>query len=95
MSTLHFRVHAILQMEVRGLTVEDVRFALEDGEDIESRPEEHPYPARLVLGWCKGGPLHIAVRDNIEKDEIIVETAYTPDPVLWEPDLRTRRRKHR
>lgn len=95
MPTLRFRVHAILQMEERGLTVADVRQAIETGEDIESRPDEHPYPARLVLGFSRLGPLHVAVRDNIQDDEIIVETAYQPDPQLWEPDWRTRLRRRR
>ncbi len=76
-----------LQMEERGLSVEDVKQALSNGEDIEVRPDEQPYPARLVLGSCRDG----AVRDNIGDDELIVETAYRPDPALWEPDLRNRR----
>jgi hypothetical protein len=70
-------------MEERGLTVDDVRQALETGEDIESRPDEHPYPSRLVLGICRLGPLHVAVRDNLDEDTIVVETAYLPDPQLW------------
>ena len=88
---LRFKVHAVLQMEERGLTVDDVRQALANGEDIEARPDDEPYPARLVLGWCRDGALHVAVRDNMEDDETIVETAYRPDPVLWQPDLRTRK----
>lgn len=92
MANLRFKVHAILQMDERGLSVEDIRMALENGEDIETRPDERPYPARLVLGMCRLGALHVAVRDNIEDDEIIVETAYRPDPVLWEPDFKTRRK---
>lgn len=95
MTSLRFRVHAILQMEQRGLSTEDIRQALDNGEDIESRPDEHPYPARLVLGLCRIGHIHVAVRDNIEDDEIIVETAYLPDPALWEPGFRKRRRKAR
>jgi len=91
-SKLRFKVHAIIQMEERGLTVEDIRAALGNGEDIEARPAEEPYPARLVLGMCRLGTLHVAVRDNIEDDEIIVETAYQPDPVLWEPGFKTRRK---
>lgn len=91
MSELRFKVHAIIQMEERGLTVEDIRTALANGEDIEARPDEEPYPARLVLGLCRIGALHVAVRDNIEDDETVVETAYQPDPVLWEPDFKTRR----
>ena len=93
MARLRFRIHAILQMEERSLTVEDVRTALENGDDIESRPDDEPYPARLVLGLCRVGVLHVAVRDNIEDDEIIVETAYVPDPTLWEPGFKQRRRK--
>ena len=92
MARLRFKVHAIIQMDERGLGVDDVRMALDNGEDIETRPEDHPYPARLVLGLCRLGVLHVAVRDNIEGDEIIVETAYRPDPALWEPDFKTRRK---
>ncbi|HSH59084.1 MAG TPA: DUF4258 domain-containing protein [Acidimicrobiales bacterium] len=92
MSRLRFKVHAIIQMEDRGLTVEDIRTALANGDDIEVRPDEAPYPARLVLGICRLGALHVAVRDNIEDEEIIVETAYQPDPALWEPDFKTRRK---
>ena len=92
MARLRFKVHAIIQMEERGFTVEDVRTALDNGEDIESRPDDVPYPARLVLGLCAAGALHVAVRDNIEEDETIVETVYRPDLALWEPDLKTRRK---
>lgn len=92
MTSLRFRVHAVIQMEERGLDVKDIRTALDNGDDIESRPDDHPYPARLVLGLCRIGAIHVAVRDNIADDEIIIETAYRPDPALWEPDLKTRRR---
>lgn len=95
MSKHRFRVHAIVQMEERGIDVEDIRTALENGEDIESRRDEVPYPARLVLGTAKVGMLHIAVRDNLADDEIIIETAYQPNPLLWEPGFRTRRKKRR
>ncbi|MGH9290118.1 MAG: DUF4258 domain-containing protein [Acidimicrobiales bacterium] len=85
-------MHAIIQMDERGLSVDDVRLALDNGEDIEHRPDDDPYPARLVLGLCRLGVLHVAVRDNIADDEIIVETTYRPDPALWEPDFKTRRK---
>ncbi len=95
MSKLRFKVHAVVQMEQRGIDVEDVRTALENGEDIESRPDEVPYPARLILGTAKVGMLHIAVRDNLDDDDLIIETVYQPDPLLWEPGFRTRRKKRR
>ncbi|MGH8910284.1 MAG: DUF4258 domain-containing protein [Egibacteraceae bacterium] len=92
---LRFKVHAVLQMEQRGLSVEDVRQGLKNGEDIESRPDDCPYPARLVLGMCRRGMLHVAVRDNLEDHEAIIETAYQPEPALWEPGFRTRRKDGR
>lgn len=81
-----------MRMEERDLSPEDVRMALDGGEDIESRSGDDPYPSRLVLGWCPSGPLHIAVYDIIDVDEVWVTTVYRPDPRLWGPDLRTRRR---
>jgi hypothetical protein len=90
---LRFKVHAVLQMDERGLSIEDVKQALANGEDIESRPDDEPYAARLVLGWCRHGALNVAVRDNMVDDELIVETAYQPDSALWEPDFKTRRQR--
>ena len=92
MPRLRFRVHAVIQMEERGIGVADIRIALDNGEDIEVRPDEHPYPARLVLGMGPTGALHVAVRDNLAGDETVIETAYWPDPMLWEPGYRVRRR---
>jgi len=92
-SKLRFKVHAVIQMEERGLDVDDIRSALENGDDIETRPDDLPYPARLVLGTCRQGFLHVAIRDNLDDDEIIIETAYFPDPRLWESDFRSRRMK--
>ena len=92
MTTLRFRIHAVLQMDERAISVSDVWLALASGTEIETRPDDHPYPARLVLGFTPTGAVHIAVRDNIVDDEIIVETVYRPSPDLWAPDLKTRRR---
>ncbi len=45
---LVFRVHAVERMFGRGISEEDVRHALANGEEIESYPEDAPYPSRLV-----------------------------------------------
>ncbi len=92
MTSIRFKVHAIVQMEEREISIEQVRQALDNGEDIETRPRDHPYPGRLVHGYCPAGALHIAVRDNMADDETIVETVYWPDPLLWELGFKTRRR---
>ena len=72
-------------MDERGITVADIRHVLSNCVDIESRPDYRPYPARLVLGFCAAGDVHVAVRDNLADDETIVETAHWPAPLLWEP----------
>lgn len=48
MANLRFKMHAIIQMDERGLSVDDVRMAPDNGEDIETRPDDHPY----LLDWC-------------------------------------------
>lgn len=59
---------------------------------IEAYPEDTPYPSHLVLGWCRGRPIHVVVADNAETQETIVITVYEPDPRQWEPGFRQRRR---
>ncbi len=95
MARLRFRVHAILQMEERGLPWRTFTLPSATARTSNPGPMNQPYPARLILGTCRLGFLHVAVRDNIDDDEIVIETAYQPDPALWEPDLKRRRRKGR
>ncbi|MGK7344464.1 MAG: DUF4258 domain-containing protein [Candidatus Nitrospinota bacterium M3_3B_026] len=89
---LVFRAHAVWRMSQRGISGQDVREALEKGETIESYPDDSPYPSRLVLGWIGHRPVHVAVADNMEEDEIIVITAYEPDAERWEEGF-SRRKK--
>ena len=86
-----FRVHAIQRMFQRGVTEMDVRVILATGETIETYPDDTPYPSRLVLGWCRGRPLHVVVADNAAAQETIVITVYEPDPDQWEDGFRQRR----
>jgi hypothetical protein len=37
-------------------------------------------------------PLHVVAAENAEAHETIVITVYDPDPTLWEPGFRQRRR---
>lgn len=43
----------------RGLSVSDVRQALESGVIIEDYPEDLPYPSRLVLGRVGSRAIHV------------------------------------
>ena len=88
---LVFRVHAIQRMFERGISDEDVRQVLETGKTIESYPDDEPYSSRLVLGWSGARSIHLVVADNQDQDEIVVITAYEPDPDRWAPGFSKRR----
>ena len=92
MARLAFRVHAVQRMFQRHVTVEDVRNALDGGEELEAYPKDQPYPSRLVLGWRGSRPLHVLVAQNVADDETIIITVYEPDPFLWDASFRRRRR---
>jgi hypothetical protein len=77
----------------RMIEVEDVRQILETGEVIEDYPEDTPYASRLIRGEQNGRVLHVVAADNPDEDMTIVITTYEPDPALWSPDFRRRRRR--
>lgn len=84
-------MHAIERMSQHGISVEDVRHVLEQGETIKDYPDDTPYPSRLVLGWRGSRPIHLVTADGIEGGETFVITVYEPDLGLWEPDFRRKR----
>ena len=89
---LVFRLHALLRMRERAISVDEVSHAIRTGKEIENYPEDTPYPSRLVLGWTGARPLHIVVADNIKDREIIVITVYEPESKRWLPGF-SRRKK--
>jgi hypothetical protein len=76
----------------RRISVADVRRAIERGDVIGTRPDDLPYPRRLVLDWSIGRALPVVVAENRADDEMIVITVYEPDPTLCEPGFRRRRK---
>lgn len=75
----------------RRITLDDVRNVLAQGEIIEERLDDLPYPSRLILGYPGGRALHVVVADNNQADEMIIVTIYEPDPTQWLPGFRRRR----
>lgn len=89
---LVFRIHALKRMRERRISEQDIRFVLETGEDIENYPNSYPLPSKLVMGWCRSRCLHIVIADRADVQEIIVITAYEPNLLEWEVDLKRRKR---
>lgn len=87
---LIFRAHALQRMVDRGFRIEDVESALEQGEIIESYPDDFPYPSQLVLGRAGIRPIHVVCAYNAVENETIIITVYEPDAASWTDDFRMR-----
>lgn len=83
-------IHAAEMMMKRGISRLDVLNCLENGEIIEDYPNSFPHPSCLVFGFSVSGKIiHTVV--GMKEDMLMVITAYFPDNVKFEDDLRTRR----
>ncbi len=85
------RIHAIQRMFERAISTRDVRAILENGETIESYPDDALYSSRLLLGWRGKRPIHNVAAYNTAEDEVIIVTVYEPDPAQWSADFKKRK----
>ena len=65
---LVFRVHALLRMFERQISINDVTAVIGRGETIEDYPDDIPYPSRLVLSWRGSRPVHVVVAHNLSEN---------------------------
>ena len=82
-----FKKHALLRMHQRGISAEEIKEALMEGEEY---PEDKPLPSFLVLGYAGERPLHVVVALDLEERMIWVITAYEPSIEMWEEGFRRR-----
>ncbi len=78
---VQIRHHARIRMRNRGIKLDAFMDALAYGEVIEEYPDDKPYPSCLIYGESDGRPIHVVCA--ISDVEIIVITAYEPDPEKW------------
>jgi hypothetical protein len=79
------------KLRERKIGAEDIEEAIRNGVIIEDYPDDPRGPSCLILGRSGGRPLHV-VCGRLEEEQILIITAYEPDPAEWESDWRTRRR---
>jgi len=78
-----FSKHALDQSILRGITVQELREAIADGEVIEDYPNDKYGPSCLVFGMTKSRrPIHIQCSYPSRKVVKII-TLYQPDPEQW------------
>ena len=82
--------HVMIRLLQRNITQKDVKYALANGEIIEEYESDYPYPSCLVYGINLNNEIiHIVCGSNGE--ELWVITAYYPDNIEWENDMKTRK----
>ena len=80
------------KLRQRRIKAEDIEQAVKTGTIIEDYPEDRRGPSCLILGFVGERPLHV-VCGRLDADELLLITAYEPDPVEWESDGKTRTRR--
>ena len=80
------------KLRQRRIKAEDIEQAVKTGTIIEDYPEDRRGPSCLILGFAGKRPLHV-VCGRLDAEEILIITAYEPDPTDWESDGKTRKRR--
>lgn len=87
---LRWTNHVMIRLLQRNIMQRDVENVLSNGEIIEEYENDYPFPSCLVYGMNLNQEiLHVVCgTDGIE---LWIITAYYPDNIEWEKDLKTRR----
>ncbi|MCF0216381.1 MAG: DUF4258 domain-containing protein [Fibrobacteraceae bacterium] len=87
---IKWSVHCAQRIMERGISREDVLSCIACGEIIEDYPNDFPLPSCLIFGMTVAGKaLHVVAGTDAE--QIYIVTAYYPNTVKFEEDLKTRR----
>ena len=82
--------HVIVRLFQRNITQGDIENAILNGEIIEEYENDYPYPSCLVYGInLNKEVIHIVC--GVTREEVWIITAYYPDDIKWEDDLKTRK----
>lgn len=79
------------KLRQRRIRLADIEQAAETGIIIEEYPTDPRGASCLVFGLAGARPLHL-VCGRLEAEEILIITAYEPDPTEWEHDWKTRKK---
>ena len=89
---IRWTYHVMIRLLQRNINQSDVENALFHGEIIEEYEDSYPYPSCLVYGInLNSQVLHVVC--GFDGKELWIVTAYYPDDIEWEKDLKTRKEK--
>ena len=78
------------KLRLRRIKAADIEQAVKSGNIIEDYSNDPRGPSCLLLGRVGNRNLHILFA-RLEAEELLVVTAYEPDPEEWENDWQTRK----
>jgi hypothetical protein len=78
------------KLRQRRIKAQDIEEAVKIGTIIEEYPDDPRGASCLILGVAGERPLHVLC-GRLDAEEILIITAYEPDPVEWEDDWKTRK----
>ena len=95
---IEYSAHCLKRMLERGITRNDIKHCILNGEIIEVNPLKEPnnsdksLPSYLVYGlkYNSSSAIHTLIGYNGKR--MLVISAYFPDLEHWEEDLKTRRK---
>ena len=83
--------HCLERMGERDISIADVKNCVSNGEILENYPEDFPYPSCLIYGHAVSGRIIHTVAGSDGEFAYII-TAYIPDTLKFDADLKTRRK---
>ena len=82
--------HCLERMGERNISIADVKNCIDNGEIIEDYPDDFPFPSCLIFGYnIHEQVIHVVV--GSDSVNVYIITAYVPNTIKFEEDLKTRR----
>ena len=89
---IKWTAHCLKQLGERDISISDVKQCISSSEIIEDYPDDFPHPSCLIYGCTQAGRvLHTVV--GCDGESVYIITAYRPNTITFEEDLKTRRSK--
>jgi DNA transposition AAA+ family ATPase len=88
---IEWQKHALERMLERGISRDNVKTALLDGDIINVYPADKPYSSCLVYGEDGDEPYHVVVAYDEKNETCFIITVYRPDSRYFESDFKTRK----
>lgn len=84
--------HAAQRMVERDIQKYEIKQCFTNGEIIETYITDKPFPSCLIMGYTDSNrPIHVLC--STDGEYVYIITAYIPDNIKWNDDLKTRRQK--